>query len=1177
MNKKQVIIEKEEVNKILSDIIVSSEMLGLPRCKEGHILSQGRVDPVTRGAVCVKSQTLLGANGSVTEFKLKYWYRLPDNRAELVKLFDLKTDSDGRLQSFLVAGREIDIQDSKAVNAGLEAIRRSHEALKNNDLPEMAKIFHDCDLAKHINVNVKITGQKPTGGFDFDFNLLFNQGRKIIAEELSLPSDVILKKALFGLGMNSYAGAFNYESGKRDIDSTHIPTNTHYTNSFDIKTSEAGSLKLTGEIKPHHPEEPDYYPDLVRVFTKVAGSTSVKHRDYKLDKLVLAGIDITGRGHDEQMKAIGAINGMMRDVANHNAPKPMQHMAEYDLINLVTTATHVAAEEDSFNIISLAGNRMTPIVGSFGNELGACKLITFAGVTILHDFGFKPAGDGSPITGAIPNIQDWKDHIDLIAITHAHLDHKDGLAYEDVRGKKVLCAPQVKERIKDQLRTVHGSKSRSRMPDFLPMERNGFRVLSKDGGKSGIVVIYSPNATPHTSYCTPYYYAAFYKDAAGRTRIRGVYVNMGDLRDENNVKDWFFRQGWKHYLKKALPSLNDSDVPAKPTVADWDSTSVRYFGQTPRFDTISANKDKVVGWLEGMPILDAHLASSEIQFEVMMHAATKYERDFTTFGKNMELTQRIQNIFGYKNLSKSRAQGQQNQIYMDSIHCAKMQSLLTYEDTRKLSHPDFDAALCSKYNQLEGMKKIERETKIKDLWQTDPEEAHLHEIALKWFEIKKKMERLEDQAVKEDRLLVLKEGEIDLPLKSETYRLYMLKKFYEKRDETDNVVKVNTHLKYVLFKRLSDFDNNHRRYENRKKWAKTYETGEPRELGSLVITRSTLTSRLMFEDNPQNMFVAITGTQGNEIEVEAQLMKYLEGRSLMNQNATYRHTVRPFPDDMSPVIIISQPVIPGNDAGRNKILHMAAEEQKMIVFNATHDGYEIYNFDKLPEGVQQKIKSDLAADQVAYDIKSRGNILVVPGGMPIGYRGHGREEDVKSWMKRVNADINTAQHIPDPESAEKIRILASSLGQKSHPLIEDFEIMDINRFRQTGESLKVIGRIPAGIVLIRADSRYQKPYRQIIHKQRIVKLEQENCPTSFQPLLAGCDGNTELKRDFEAFSDTGNWFERHEDQERTPDKSPAPIDLNPIAESEIFSRQPGFAGMVVPGERAKRRMDLLLS
>lgn len=1178
--KNNQVIEGKEKKTASAVFPVFSETLGLPRQKDGHVLAQGRVDPVTRGAVCVKSQASLRDNGAVSGFKLKYWYRLPDNRTELVKLFDIKTDVNGYMDSFLVAGRAIDLTDAKAVNAGLEAVRRAHEALKNNDLPEMAKIFHECDLAKHVKVNVKITGQKTSGGFDFDFNLLFGQGGPTSKEPLSLPSDPVLKKALLGLGMNSYAEAFNYVSGERSIYSTHIPTNTHYINNFTVKTRETGSLKLSASVAPTREDEPHYYPDLIEVFTRVAGTIAdTQKRDYRLDGLVLAGIDMMGRSQDEQMKAIGAINGMMRDVANHNAPKPMQHMAEYDLINLVTTASHLAgkkaAQKNAFNVISLAGNRLTPIIGSFGDEIGACKLITFAGVTVLHDFGFKPAGDGSPVTGAIPNIQDWKDHIDLVTVTHGHLDHKDGIAYEDLRKKDLLCAPQVAERIKDQLRTVHGSKAKNRMPHFLPMERNGYKVLSKDNGKSGIVVIYSPNATPHTSYCTPYYYAAFYTDGTGRKRIRGVYVNMGDVRDENNVRDWFFRQGWKHYLKKALPSLKDGDVPDKPTVVEWDSTSVRYFGETPKFDTISANKNKVLGWLEGVPVLDAHLASSDMQFDAMIRAAALYERDFTAFGKNMELTQRIQNIFGYADLNKSRAQGQQNQIHMDGLHDEKMAGTLTYDDSKEIDHPDFYDTLYSKYDHFNRMTKKAREAEVEQLKRTDPAAGRLHEIALKWFEVEKKMERLEEKAAKQGGARQeLRDGEINLPLKSETYRLYLLKKFYEERRESDHAAEVNTHLKYVLFRRLSDFDNNYRRYENRKKWAESYETGQPKELGPLVITRNTLTSRLMFMDNPQNMFVAITGTQGNEVETEAQLMKYLEGRSLLNQNATYRHTVRPFPEGVNPVIIVSQPVIPGNEQGRAKIIRMAAEEQKLVIFNATHDGYEIHNFDKIPKETQQRIKSDLAAGNISYDLRARGNMLVVAGGMPIGYRGHGREEDIKSWMKRVNAEINTAQHVPDPEAAHKIETIGGSLKQGSHPLIEDFEIVDIDRFRK--EMLKVVGRIPAGIVLIRTDSRYQKPYRQTIHKQRIIRLEQEGCPTHFQPLLAGCDGNTDLKRDFEAFSDSEIWFEKHAEQERTPDKSPAPIDLNPITRSEIFARQPAFAGMVVPGERAKRRMELLL-
>jgi len=1100
--------------------------VGVPSSILHQVYAQGRIDPVTLGCTSVKSDVTLRKNGTLESLTMKYWYRLPNNQDIETTLFDIKTAPNGLIMSIVVSGRSIDMGQPEAVEATLQAIRHIHDDLKESRYPNIALAYHENELAKHIGRSVKIVGQKLSGEADFSFSSLFNfQTMHGKPQDIALPQDNDMFKSLLGLGANPLRPDMDLLAARQRVVPAYDPTShATYDNVLQALERKDGGLRLNMLVHKRGDDDlagtSEAYRDLFRAEARGGARLS-------LQNLVLMGENLKGHGHSAQARAMGAASGMVASFARHAAPVPLMHLVNYDLRDVMSDPKMVArlqGIEDPFLRISLAGNRYTKIHGPYGSDLGNSTLLMHAGVSILHDFAFKPAPDGEKSSGAIPSIQDWLPDLDIVCLSHRHIDHAGGIPYENFKGKLVLATPQVIEHVRDAMRSVHGSKAKSLMPEFMALTENGFHTVSKDGGKSGITILYSPNATPHSAYCTPFYYAAFTTGADNEKIIKGVYANLGDLRDEGNVDEYWFRHGWQQVLKKAHPDLDVGAIPMQPTYAEWDSTSVRYPGTTPIKSEVLENMKTAVGWFDGYTILDAHLASSDNQFDIMVQTAAALGRDFTTFGKNMETTQRIQNIFGYEELEEPWAQGHQNQMRMDAVHTAILQ-----EKLQALAHFAPNAADTQAFSETYAPKQ-------KD---DDGEEPTREEI-----------------------------------LDAEILRLQAFRNWATAEGRTTLFEYLTADLTHTLHQRLTCYSNNYWRFKRRREFASENGLEGPHVLGPLAITRATMTSARMFADNPQRMFIGITGSQGNDVEIEAQLPKFLEKRSLLNLDPRYRHTARPV-DPARTVMMITQPAIPGNEKARHRLVHKAAREYGLIVVNTTHDGFEIYNTHKLAAGILDKIREDLLQKGVMYQENPVDHALVVAGPMPLGYRGHGRRQDIARWMMRTRAEVNSPQHINDPEAARDIEILSASLHQGHIPLVEDFEVSAIDRFASTPSAkVRVLGTIPAGLTILRIEHPYQKPYRPVIHRQRIVVLEPDRKASLMQPLMAGCRSRSVITHDFGPIEPADNRDIKKSDTPRARTGTRAAFaDKSRLPDrSELWTIRPPVIPVPVPEMKTPARM-----
>ncbi len=1183
--------------------------LGLPAQPQDVVLCQGRVDPLTRqGAFIVKSSVEGDDKGGLKSLDMSYWYRLPSNDApsKPLSLFKIETDDDGFVTKMTVAGRPVPLDKKSAVQAVKQAIRFVHDDLKVNNLPEIAKILNDSDLHRTIGENIRITGQKIVGGFDFKFMNYFNDSALGAEEDLVLPNDQVMLQALFGIYTNSLS-PLTMQEGERDVAASHVATRNSYQNKFKLENGKDGGFSLHASVVPDGQEdEPVYYPDLIDVFTSAAKGE--KSDTVKLDRLKLANVDLTNSSNAQKMEAIGAINGMMHAASSYTAPVPLKHMAEYNLLGLTSSMSYLrdGKQDDEFKFLMVSefGNGLRNIHAGFGNGLGACKRIMAGDIVGMHDFPFEPARDGNEFSGAIPNIGDWKDDIDFIALTHRHIDHVGGIPYEDFSGKKIFCTPQVFEQIKKNLRTAHGSKATQmiRDIDWQLVNKEGATTFSKDGGKSGLTLIYSPNATTHSAYCTPYYYAAFHTDDDGKKHIKGVYVNMGDVRDEDpeRINEGFFLTRWREHLLAEHPDLEMSDIPVRPTYADWDSTSVRSEGQTPRINEVLDNTIDAVGWCEGRMILNTHLASSDNMFQILLHTAAHHRRDFTSFGKNMEDTQSIQNIFGYDDLHEPWPKGHQNQIYMDRVHAKNLEDRMAEFEGYDHTDHEFEMALADFEDRYGHFNKIrdslQKAEALSELGDENSKPRNEQAIFERYTRLTDQMSNLDEKigalqsqidalkssrkkgnAAKAEKLTEEVErlqGNYDeKQVEQERSGLFMVRNYFESIGEPEKRELAELKMKQNMHNDLSDYSQNYWRYARREEWSAQFDI-DYRDLGGIVITRNTSTSARMFEEHPENLFVMITGSQGNEVEVEAQLNKILENRALLHGiDPEVRSSARPI-NKQDTFLFITQSVIPTNEKARNMLVNRAVKEHGFVTFNSTHTGFELYNYHHMkPERLEQ-IESTLLKKDPLYEKKPRQHVIIAPS-MSIGYKGHGRGGDVEPWMTRVRAEINASQHVNNTEAVRVIQTIAKSLKQGTIDLVEDGEVVEIDRFSEERAIRR--GKVPRGIVLLRNDQPYQKPFKQIMHREAIKVLEPEGSATHLDPLLAGAPSETTISLLFGLNADA----EIERDREPRPGKlqpsfKPAPVDVLPEREEE-WAQRTKSAGVAVPGtEKWKTAESLTL-
>ncbi len=1115
------------------------DRLRLPQGLRDLTFCQARVDPDTTGAIAVKTSGEVNPDGTLKTFAIDYWSRMPGGgTAHKMRPVRIECDDLGKLQSVTVRGVEIPPEHEESVDAVFQACAQILDSLKKSELPNAARAFKVNNLAEIIGKNIPVPGQKPEKLFDFGHAVNFNAEYRYGDEKLQLPKDQDLRNALFGNGRNP-AMPFNIfdEGAPRVIGSHYAPSRKSYDNCVTVAGQESGSLTIEASILPRDAGEPVYFPELFEVNVN-------EETPDQLSALALAGKDLTDAAPDAQMRAIGAINVMMEKMKASEAPVPILALAEYNLKDLVTTPANIAARKksgipDGLTVRSLTGHGQTSIIGDYGMDLGNCDVISAYGTQAVQDCAYIPQKDGAPNTGAIPDAREAIAASDLVTATHRHLDHIGGFPYFSAQmyGKPTLASPQVHESMRREHSNVHGSNATQMWQKMRPQELtgNGHYTVSKDGGKSGLTVLYGTNLTPHSTYCTPFYYAAFETDKnTGRKIITGIFVNIGDARSEDESEELvrkgkaFFTGGWREELKKAHPDLAKEDMPDRPTYAVWDTTSILHEGLTPRQKEVRANSTILDKWLEGKTKVDAFLASSDILFKIRLQSAARLRRDVTTVGTNMEFGQSLSNKFGHVDPNDPWYAGHQNQIMMDQVYAEEAEREIKKRNER-LGEDWFAndwVQICDAFQEYDALSAAKRTTLANELREESPQESGR---LIRYL----------------DYLAARKKDEDGAPLETHESLAHKYALLRSTSEENGYTAEQDAHLKLLLceqlHQKLSDFSNNYYRYLNRAAWVDTYDLDSWQDLGSIVITRNTLTSMHMFADHPEHVDALVTGSQNNDVEAEAQLVKHLENRGLISADPNYRHTARPVENE---IVRISTPVIPGNEKRRRQLVQKAVDKGCVVV-NAVHDGFEIHNFNLLDEKIRQNILDDLNGAElrergVSYDTAKLDLGVLSVYNMPAGYRGHGRRKDIEILMGWVNAEMNAAQHCNNPEAAQEVKIIARSLGLGARDMFLNGELVGVNRFDE--EKVKSLGQTPVGIILVNEEHPYQRPYRKIRHLEHVVTISPHGAASHLAPLIAGVSDAVELRRELGRIVDPERVDRRAKAGHKTAEKSPAPVD-----------------------------------
>lgn len=287
--------------------------------------------------------------------------------------------------------------------------------------------------------------------------------------------------------------------------------------------------------------------------------------------------------------------------------------------------------------------------------------------------------------------------------------------------------------------------------------------------------------------------------------------------------------------------------------------------------------------------------------------------------------------------------------------------------------------------------------------------------------------------------------------------------------------------------------------------------GVKRSLGSIRVGRVSKTAKHIIAGDPGRRLVAITGTQGNQAEVDAFLSKLADGRSLADADPKTRHTAIPM-NPRDNIIIISQSAIPGNEKRRQKLVERLVNNRNFTVIESIHGGLKIHN----PKEKRSLLLNRLTKAGQSFYEEQDGSITV--NAMPIHSSGHGFEGDVRAWMeklKKAGARFVQPQHIADPEAIKRFYELADDVGISTlGRMVENFEALEL-KHGQTPEDASgtVIGRIPASLILVRIVRKLGQYYGGHIEAERTVVLDGQGGLRS-GGLMAGQDKGDILRKRF---------------------------------------------------------------
>ncbi|HEY8190005.1 MAG TPA: hypothetical protein VIF12_04925, partial [Micavibrio sp.] len=275
---------------------------------------------------------------------------------------------------------------------------------------------------------------------------------------------------------------------------------------------------------------------------------------------------------------------------------------------------------------------------------------TPSSVSVAIDFPFATGGPDSSYDGAVPNYLPFLKDISHIFITHKHFDHKGGIPYYAIKGllkgKTIVCTEQVRYKIEEDFNNFQ--VPRHMRPEFqvLDKDKDGAIPIEDIDGNTRMWVQYSPNATLHSTFTTPYIVTGCYND----DHYNGSAIVYGDSsgqteRSRNFYKD--IRGSLVDQARNLGYTVSPEKIPFKPFVFH-DTTAVRYEGRAPLQSEFIENLTKLVSLFRDRGLVIAPISTNDAEYQGIIQVAHNTRRDMTAVGSSAEVAMRLMNIFGVR-------------------------------------------------------------------------------------------------------------------------------------------------------------------------------------------------------------------------------------------------------------------------------------------------------------------------------------------------------------------------------------------------------------------------------------------------------------------------------------------------------------------------------------------------
>lgn len=644
------------------------------RKKMLHI-DKGEVDPKSYGGIAMLSTADFDNEGFIKGLDLRYWAINPDGRYEVQHLFEIDTQRSKRqnvqIKSLTILGRDISLNDSKAVDNAMEAIRRIHINLRDREsqLPDVAGIFRDCCLEDIVGERLPLPGFHLKTRLYFPVSPNFNLSATHTARpEISLPLEAI--RPLLGMRKNtldtdhSYMGtnrlrvranpspqvSRKFEISSRlgkvknkrsDLNMRHLLVTQRELDIPTIAKNERSLIEASWRVVRVRSE---HSSDVAQLTAFKIFSNSVLHGSFRE---VMGAIGVSNKTHGDMLK--------LRDY-----PRLQDHLAEYGHLESISSSSNPPPVEGRFVLTSMGGNNLREIYPGIGEDIGGnCKVVetqwidkkskSICKLGAILDLGAYIIKQKSTWTGGGPDIVEKLKYSLDIFISHHHLDHLDFIIPYIKRGiitpnHTLHFTPEVYEMAKEKLNKWGIKKTDTRMPRLNLLDGTGVIDLKDSYGVIRMSVAYGVDAVPHSAKDTPFI-------AYGRngSKILGSYMYLGDMRYD---EDWFADHDSPFWDPVSLmikhdPKLEIQKANLTPTYTEQDGTSTKRLGRGARESQVEEN---LVGLIQnclfdkhiGMPII----GTNDGRRETGLRVANRTERKVTAFGSAVEKIFEIANKWG---------------------------------------------------------------------------------------------------------------------------------------------------------------------------------------------------------------------------------------------------------------------------------------------------------------------------------------------------------------------------------------------------------------------------------------------------------------------------------------------------------------------------------------------------